>query len=96
MLDIELDTSNNSITSPSIATEDLGKALEVVIKNIKGKGVVQLSDCTTIIRCVLAAWAFTVPLVEVKQAAGPTNVGVAGKIPNEIVLANLPPVSALC
>ncbi|KAH6621481.1 hypothetical protein B0J18DRAFT_227910 [Chaetomium sp. MPI-SDFR-AT-0129] len=96
VLDVEPDTSNDSITPPSVATEDLGKALEGVINNIKGKRAVSLSDCTIIIRCVLAAWAFTVPLVEVKQAADSTTVRVGGKIPNEIVLANLPPVLALC
>ena len=95
-VDLNNDPSNNMTTSPSVATQDLGKALEKVIANIKGKAVMLLSDCTVIIRCVLAAWAYTVPLIEVKQAASSASPGVSGKIRNEIVLANLPPVSALC
>lgn len=89
--------SNNTATSGSIlAKQDLGKVLEDVITNINSRAFIPLSDCTAIIRCVLAAWAFTVPLIEVKQAAGPATSAAVGKIPNEIVLANLPPVSSLC
>lgn len=94
-VDFHNNPPNNPTTSPSLATQDLGKALEDVIANIKGKRFIPLSDCTVIIQCVLAAWAFTAPLIEVKQAAGPATLGVSGKIRNEIVLANLPPVSAL-
>jgi hypothetical protein len=94
-VNLNRDPSNTTTTSPSLATQDLGKALENVITNIRGKRFIPLSDCTVIIRCVLAAWAFTVPLIEVKQAAGPATARVSGKIRNEIVLANLPPVSAL-
>ncbi len=89
---------------------NLGELLGVVIANIeknKADGeqhLIVLSDCATVVRCILAAWAFTVPLIEVKQAAGNNPLGetrnvsetmsVRRKIPNEIVLGNLPPVSA--
>ena len=62
----------------------------------------RVSDVAIIVRCLLSAWAFTVPLIQVKQTAdlrgGATGTAGAGttKAVNEIVLSNLPPVSAFC
>jgi len=95
-------------TSSEDKTEDLGALLGDVISRVEEdpvtkQAVIKLKDCAIIVRCVLAAWAFTVPLIEVKQAAGgypPSNRAPTRapswetKVPQEIILANLPPVSA--
>ena len=109
---VQLGTSTNT-NDRDLANKDLGAALEEVIGRLKdtnncrstnGQPVISVSDCAEIIRCVLAAWAFTVPLIEVKQAVGTGSSNSDdskapyeknSKVPTEIVLASLPPVSAL-
>jgi len=91
---------------------DLGTLLSSKTTNIKTSAklntipIIELSDCASIIRCVLAAWAYTVPYIEVRQAASsekppspsPSSSNCARqreRTPvNEIALASLPPVSA--
>jgi len=103
---------NQTFIDTELANKDLGAVLEKLIgklddpknhhKIFMGQPAIELSDCADIVRCVLAAWAFTVPLIEVKQAAGTGSLSDnsrapdGNKVPNEIVLASLPPVSALC
>jgi len=70
VVDFHKNASKNSTTTTTttttLATQDLGKILGDVIAKIKNSPLIPLSNCTVIIRCVLAAWAFTVPLIEVK------------------------------
>jgi len=90
------------------ADADLGSLLSELINAMKSRRkaatepVLSLSDCATIVRCLLAVWAFTVPLIEVKQAVdrganGRTAATTGGKqVSSRIVLGRLPPVSAFC
>ncbi|KAK1826804.1 hypothetical protein QBC39DRAFT_386377 [Podospora conica] len=107
------DSATKELPNKTLAEKDLGAALEAVIGRLKdtnncrstdGQPVISVSDCAEIIRCVLAACAFTVPLIEVRQAVGTGSSKSDdskaphekdSKVPAEIVLASLPPVSAL-
>ncbi|KAK3367845.1 hypothetical protein B0H63DRAFT_515599 [Podospora didyma] len=94
------------MTREAVATGPAGPAarnlesIQEVKTRFRESGVLEVFDVAIIVRCLLSSWAFTVPLIEVKQtaemrgAAGTPSAGTT-KLVNEIVLSNLPPISAL-
>jgi hypothetical protein len=86
----------------TVQESTLKKLVQQVTDKVKQGSVLELTDVAVIIRCVLASWAFTVPLIKVKQtpdmqgAAPWSGCAPITKVIHEIVLSSLPPVSAFC
>jgi hypothetical protein len=82
-----------------LLNQDLGKALKDIRERFAkdlGKPI-SLPDCATVVRCILAAWASAVPVIDLKEHT--PNIDdpscPAAQAPIRLATLNdLPPVSA--
>ncbi|KAH8595919.1 hypothetical protein B0O99DRAFT_686434 [Bisporella sp. PMI_857] len=77
----------------TLVDQDLGKTVSDITSSIKANGTVSLDQCGELLRCILAAWAVTVPIVLVMEDAIQSNQ--IGSVPGTIIMDSLPPVVSL-
>lgn len=86
------DPDRLSLEEKQLVDRDLGSELVGVRERLSENTPISVDDCATVVRCVLAAWAYQVPNIELNEYIDENNIPGRNRLTS---LYDLPPVSAL-